>query len=184
MKEKIYKFLEKIIYWYWWNKKLFDKKIEVLSENFKVINERTYNTSIAFRSTFWTIIWWTIAFLWLFSKENISDDIKFWLIIFIISWIVWLIFSYLLDFFVLVATQKYINEKQKEFITYRDKIRKFLFWKKEFNEVNNLKFKLPWSKPFVIIVYWISWLLLFFSIFSLIFALIKIGLNYNTLLWK
>jgi len=183
MLKKIKIILYKLNYWHWWNKRLFDKKIQVLSDSFKVINERAYNTSIAFRNAYWTIIWWTIAFLWLFSKWNIPDDIKFWLILFIILWIIWLLFSYLLDYFVLVATQKYINDKLKEFITYRDKIKKFLFWKEEFDEANNnLVFKLPWSKPFVIFVYWISYLLLFFSLFTLIFALVKILWNYNNLI--
>lgn len=183
MKEKIKQFIDNVNYWHWWNKKLFEKKIEVLWNTYKTINERTYNTSIAFRSTFWTIIWWTIAFLWLFSKTELPDDIKLWLITYIVSWIIWLLFSYLLDYFVLIATERYINKKQKEFIWYRDKIKKFIFWKKEFEEANNnLIFKLPWSKPFVIIIYGISWLLLFFSLFSLIFALMKILWNYSTLI--
>ncbi|MDQ7008727.1 MAG: hypothetical protein Q9M94_00360 [Candidatus Gracilibacteria bacterium] len=67
MLKKIKKIFEKLNYGYWGNKKLFEKKIEILGENFKVINERTYNTSIAFRNTFGTIIGGTSG-----SMKNIS----------------------------------------------------------------------------------------------------------------
>jgi hypothetical protein len=60
-------------------------------------------------------------------SQKQSADIKFWLIVYIVLGIIWLLFSYLLDYFILLATQKYITDKQKEFITYRNKIQKFLF---------------------------------------------------------
>lgn len=99
VKEKFLEIADKVNYSHWWNKKLFEKKIEVLWKNFQILNERAYNTSIAFRTTYWTIIWWTIAFIWLFSKNWIPESILYKLILFIVLWIIWLLYSYLLDYF-------------------------------------------------------------------------------------
>lgn len=180
--EWIKNFFDKVNYSHWWNKKLFDKKIDVLSEIFKVINERAYNTSLAFRSTFWTIIWWTIAFLWLISKTEVTNDIKFYLVLFIISWIIWLIFSYLIDFFVLTKTSKHINKQQRLFINYRAKVKSFSFWKEDSQKINSTKFHLPSNHIIVKIIYFTSFTLLFTSLFFLVLALVKIGLNYDTLI--
>jgi hypothetical protein len=184
MKEKIINFLEKLNYWHWWNKKLFEKKIEALWNAFKILNERTYNTSIAFRKAYGTIIWWTIAFLWLLSNnKDFPNDIKFYLLQFIVFWIIWLLFSYLIDFFILSYSTEYVNKKQQEFIAYKNKIIKFDFWKKEFEESNKaIKFKMPWSSIFVKFIYTIFYLLLFFTLAMLIIALIKILQNYDKLI--
>lgn len=178
--DKIKDFFQKINYWHWWNKKLFENKIQLMSKIFKVLDQRVFEISNSFRSVYGWIIAWTIWFLWFILKDWIINNYYFKisifsLMIFIVFWIIWLVFSYLLDFIVLKNSRDYINKKQLEFLNYKKKIEKFDFWKTDSEKSNNSKFEMPkymksyyfisfiWCISLVWLIVWLITILIYFT---------------------